>query len=169
MNWINMLIEKEYNYFILFLVQKQNKKRKANKEFITIIIIMSCYQQGYPWPSLATSPNRSSPLAGPQGYIPYPHIAAVCWFELVVLLLLGHMRGTLEYITYVLVPASSAVSGSSNFDSFHDGRLVAVQNKISQKFFLQCPSSIGSQCLELSGWFVGWFVGCLCLTVYQLL
>ena len=33
-----------------------------------------------PWPSLATSPNRSSPLAGLQGYIPYPHIAAVYMF-----------------------------------------------------------------------------------------
>ena len=54
---------------------------------------MSCHKHGYPWPSLATSPNHSSPLAGIQGYIPYPHIAAVCMFELVVLLLLGHMRG----------------------------------------------------------------------------
>ena len=50
---------------------------------------------GYPWPSRATSPNRSSPLAGLQGYIPYPHRAAVCMFELVVLLLLGHMRGSI--------------------------------------------------------------------------
>ena len=54
---------------------------------------MSCRQYGYPWPSLATSPYHSSLLAGPQGYIPYPHIAAVCMFELVVLLLLGHMWG----------------------------------------------------------------------------
>ena len=30
-----------------------------------------------------------------QGYIPYPHIAAVCMFELVVLLLLGHMWGSI--------------------------------------------------------------------------
>ena len=27
-------------------------------------------------------------------FIPYPHIAAVCIFELVVLLLIGHMRGS---------------------------------------------------------------------------
>ena len=60
-----------------------------------IIIIMSCRQHGYPWPSLATSPYRSSPLAGLQGYIPYPHRAAVCMFELVILLLLGHMWGSL--------------------------------------------------------------------------
>ena len=34
---------------------------------------------------------RSSPLAGLQGYIPYPHIAAECMFVLVVRLLPGHM------------------------------------------------------------------------------
>ena len=34
-------------------------------------------------------------LAGLQSYIPYPHIAAVCMFELVVLLLLGHMWGSI--------------------------------------------------------------------------
>ena len=47
----------------------------------------------YPWPSLATPPYRSSLLVGTQGYIPYPHITAVCRFELVVLILLDHMRG----------------------------------------------------------------------------
>ena len=52
----------------------------------------------YPWPSLATSPYRSSPLAGLQGYISYPHIAAVCMFEQVVLLLPGHMWGTKLHI-----------------------------------------------------------------------
>ena len=41
------------------------------------IYIMPCRQHGYPWPSLATTPYRSSPLAGLQGYIPYPHVAAV--------------------------------------------------------------------------------------------
>ena len=43
--------------------------------------MMSCRQHGYPWPSLATSPYRSSPLAGLQGYIPYSHRGAVCIFE----------------------------------------------------------------------------------------
>ena len=62
---------------------------------IIIVTIMSCRQHGYPWPSLATSPYHSSLLAGLQGYIPYPHIAAVCMFELVVLLLLGHMQGSI--------------------------------------------------------------------------
>ena len=59
--------------------------------WIQIIIIMSCRQEGYPQPSLATSPYRSSPLAGLQGYISYPHRAAVCMFEQAVLLLL--LRG----------------------------------------------------------------------------
>ena len=62
---------------------------------IIIIIIMSCRQHGYPWPSLATSPYHSTPPAGLLGYIPCPHIAAVCKFELVVLLLLGHMWGSI--------------------------------------------------------------------------
>ena len=43
---------------------------------VTLNHIMSC---GYPWPSLATSPYRSSLLAGPQGYIPYPH-RALCMY-----------------------------------------------------------------------------------------
>ena len=57
--------------------------------------MMSCRQHGYPRPSLATSPYYSSLLAGLQGYIPYPHRAAVCMFELVALLLLGHMWGSI--------------------------------------------------------------------------
>ena len=55
-----------------------------------IIIMMSCRQHGYPWPSLATSPYHSSPPAGLQGYILCPPIVAVCKFELVVMLLHGH-------------------------------------------------------------------------------
>ena len=62
---------------------------------VIIVIIMSCRQHGYPWPFLTTSTYHSSPLAGLQGYTPYPHIAAACMFELVVLLLLGHMRGSI--------------------------------------------------------------------------
>ena len=60
-----------------------------------LLIIMSYRPHGYPWPSLATSPCHSLPQAGLQGYIPFPHRAAVCMFELVVLLLPGHMRGSI--------------------------------------------------------------------------
>ena len=63
---------------------------------VILIIVMSCRQHGYRWPSLATPTYRPSPLAGLQGYITYSHIAAVCRIELVVLLLLGHMRGSIE-------------------------------------------------------------------------
>ena len=62
---------------------------------IIIIIIMSCHRHGYPWPLLATYPYSPLPLASLQGYIPYPHRAAVCMFELVVLLLFGHMWGSI--------------------------------------------------------------------------
>ena len=56
---------------------------------------MSCRQHVYPCPSLATSSYRSSLLVGLQGYIQYPHRAAVSRFEQVILLLLGHMSGSL--------------------------------------------------------------------------
>ena len=59
------------------------------------IIIKSCHKHGYPWPSVATSPYRSSPQTGLQGYIPYPHIAAGCMFEWVILLLPGDMWGSI--------------------------------------------------------------------------
>ena len=58
----------------------------------TIIIILSCHQHGYPWPSLATPHNRLLLPAGLQVYIPYRHRAAVCRFELVVLPLLVHVK-----------------------------------------------------------------------------
>ena len=62
---------------------------------IIIIIIMSCRQHSHPWPSLATSPYHSSPPADLQDYILCPHLAAVYTFGLVVLLLLGHMWGSI--------------------------------------------------------------------------
>ena len=62
--------------------------------YINIIIIMLHHQHGYPWPSLTTPPYRPLLLAGPQGYIPYRHRAAVCKFELVILPLLGHEKGS---------------------------------------------------------------------------
>ena len=57
---------------------------------------MSCCLHGYPWPSLATFPYCSSFPAGLLDYISYLHIAAVCMFERVVLLLLGHKKGSIE-------------------------------------------------------------------------
>ena len=83
------------NEIKLFVKKKKNGNPKKRIKDVIIIIIMSCRQHGYPWPSLATSPYRSSPLAGLQGYIPYSHRAAVCMSQLVVLLLLGHTWGSI--------------------------------------------------------------------------
>ena len=60
------------------------------------IIIMSRYQHGYFWPSLATPPNRLLLLASLLGYIQYLYIAAVCRFELDVLPLLVPVKGSTE-------------------------------------------------------------------------
>ena len=103
--------------------------------WIAILEIISsswsfCYKTSTDIPeslSLATPPYLSSLLAGSQGYISYPHRAAVSRFELVARLLLGHVRGSIGDIAYDLFPASPAVSCSSNLDSFRYGKLVAVQ------------------------------------------
>ena len=67
----------------------------ANVDIIIIIIILPWLQHRYPWHSLATPPCYSSPMAAPQDYTPYPHRAAACKFELVALLLLGNVRGSI--------------------------------------------------------------------------
>ena len=78
--------------------------------YIYIIIIMSCHQYGYPWPSLTTLPCHSSLLAGPKGYIPYPHRAAVCRFARVTLLLLGYVRWSIgKYDLWARTCFSSSV------------------------------------------------------------
>ena len=88
--------KKQYYKQTNILVDISLKRCKAPKFWTIdiIIIIMSCRQHGYPWPSLATSPYHSSPRAGLQGYILCPHIVAVCKFVLVVLLLHIHMWGS---------------------------------------------------------------------------
>ena len=57
---------------------------------------MSRHQHRYPWSSLATPPYRPLLPAGLQDYLPYRHRAAVCRFELVVLPLLVHMKGSTD-------------------------------------------------------------------------
>ena len=88
-----------YIWTVLFQTIQFSKSTqfKFQKQFYFkqfIIIIMSCCQRGYPWPSLAISPYHSSPPAGLQGYILCPHIVAVCMFVLVVPLLHIHMWGS---------------------------------------------------------------------------
>ena len=88
------------------------------------LIILSCHQHGYPWPFLANPPYCSSLLAGPRGYISYPHRSAVYRFELVSLLLLGHVRESIgEHHLWARPRFSSSVLHVwSNLDSFRDGR-----------------------------------------------
>ena len=91
--------------------------------------------------SLSTSPYHLSPPAGLQGYIPYHHIAAVWMFELVVLLLIGHMRSPQEHITYDLVLASPAVSGMSGSSStfiYIYIHLLNIYRKESLRVALNC-------------------------------
>ena len=57
---------------------------------------MSRYQHGYARPSLATPPYCPLLPAGPLGYIPYRHRAAIFMFELVVLPLHVHEKGSTE-------------------------------------------------------------------------
>ena len=77
------------------LAQEPWRSRDGWHSYYRRVIIIMCHYHRYPWPFLTTSPYHSSLLAGLQGYIPYPHIAAVCMFELVFLFLLGHMRGSI--------------------------------------------------------------------------
>ena len=92
-----------------------------------LIIILYCHQHGYPWPSLATPPPRLLLPAGPQSYSPYRPRASVCRFELVALLLLGYVKGSIGIPPYFssneLLPTSPAIScmsGLNNLDSFCD-------------------------------------------------
>ena len=114
---------------------------------------MSCRQHGYPWPSLATPPYRSSLLVGPHGYIPYPHRAAVCRFVLVALLLVGYVRGSIGENHLWARPSfsSSLLHVWFVFDSFHDGRLVAVQ--------LALRGVLPPRLIQLKAWIIINFFG----------
>ena len=85
---------------------------------IIIIIIMSRHQNEYIWTFLATLTSRF----GTE--LLYVHSN---WSSC---LYLSIWRGPQEYITYVFLftsPAVSHMSGSSNLHSFRDGWLVALQ------------------------------------------
>ena len=69
--WVNI-----YIYIYIYIHTHKHTHISSSSSMI------SCHRHGYPWPSLATSPYCSSPLAGLQGYIPYPHIADVYMFKL---------------------------------------------------------------------------------------
>ena len=72
---------------------------------------MSCRQHGYPWSSLATSPNHSSLLGGLQSYIPYPHKAAACMFELVASMGLCFLKSARAFSYDLWRPRVASVVG----------------------------------------------------------
>ena len=89
----------------------------------------------------ATSPYRSSPLAGLQGYIPYLHIVAKCIFELVVhestsfmssSLLLQQCHACLVRLTLIIFvmggrwPYSWCLVGCCRLDLFNIARSILV-------------------------------------------
>ena len=78
---------------ILSLAEVRVFAGEENRKHSNINII-SRYLHGYPWLSLATALYRPLLPAGLKGYIPYRHRAAVCRFELVVLLLHVHVKGS---------------------------------------------------------------------------
>ena len=88
---------------VLYRSLSESKSPQVSKTILGILayfinhhlIMLSCHLHGYPWPSHATPPNRSSLPAGPQGYTLYPHRDGVCRFELVAPLLLGHVKGSI--------------------------------------------------------------------------
>ena len=118
LDWILFMLKP-----ILFL-----KRFLRLKDIAIIILFMSRYQHIYSWPSLATPPNSSLLSADSLGNISYRHRAAVCRFELDVLLFTRPCEGVHRSISLMssslLLPAVSHVSGSSNFDSFRDGWVV---------------------------------------------
>ena len=74
------------------IVLKKNKSKDIFKDFSS----SSCrpHQHRYPRPFLAPPLYRPSLPAGSQGYIPYRYRVAVYRFELVVLPLLVHVKGS---------------------------------------------------------------------------
>ena len=75
--------------------------------YIIIIIIMSRFQYGYPWPSVATPPYR--PLL--------PATSLYAFSSWSSYLCTSMWRGPQEYITYELVPTSPAVSCMSGLSN----------------------------------------------------
>ena len=50
-----------YMCFLIYIMKGVYNNSYTLSTPIIIIIIFSCWQHGYPWPSLATPPYRSSP------------------------------------------------------------------------------------------------------------
>ena len=79
--------------FLLSANDISNGKELILADRMYNLIILSCYQHGYFWASLATPPFLPLLLAGLPGIIQYLHRAAVCMFELDALPLLVPVKG----------------------------------------------------------------------------
>ena len=110
-------VEAKINHIIREWSKRAQKECKTRHNWYIYIFssFILCHQHGYPWPSLVTPPYSSSLPAGPQGYKPYPHRAAVCRFELAALLLLGHVKGSIGVHHLWTLPNSPAVSCMSGY------------------------------------------------------
>ena len=83
--------EKNYYYILIYVY------RRVSTRYLSISSSSSsCRAGSTDIPDPDTFPYRSLHLAGLLDYIPYPHIVAECMFVLVVLLLLGHMWGSIR-------------------------------------------------------------------------
>ena len=99
--------ENKFPLIFLHWVLSSLPKTYAYMLFISVYIYIYIYIYVYhhssccaasadiPDPLLPLLPINSLPLAGLQGYILCPQIADLCKFKLVVLLLLGHMWGSI--------------------------------------------------------------------------
>ena len=93
-----------------------------------MMMMLHC-KHGSPQPSLISCPYHPLLLEGLPGYILYQPKAVVISSSWSSYLCSSMWREPLEHIDYEFVftsPAKSCRSGSSNFDNFPDGQLVAV-------------------------------------------
>ena len=119
--WCTKFIVVPHNQGVCQITVSEMKEYNIKRHYTTKhhLIILSCHGHRYPWPFLATSPNRSR----------FQQVLRDISRILTELLYVGsswspcfcHVKGS---ITYELVPTSPAVScmsGSSNLNSFRDG------------------------------------------------
>ena len=137
---------------------KQRNQTKPNlfipRDIITIIIMMSRYQQRYPWPFFADLLYLPLLPVGIPGLHPVSEQSCCMYVNLwlVVLLFFVHVRGPLEYVTYEFVPTSPALyrmPGSSNLDSFRDRYYLPTpplgQDMTQGQFFKRSLTGLNSE------------------------
>ena len=82
-------------------------------------------------------------LAGLQGYIPYPHRAAVCMFELVVLLLLGHMWGSIGvHLLRMIIINNNNNLAQKEYKTRHNWLGKVFKFDHTNKWYMHNPTSV---------------------------